>query len=68
MHVHAHINRNRSHTATGHLVFVFTEVNLSASTSTLQFAMRCVGFAQVPALAPYPACVCLVLGIYAVTA
>ena len=57
-----------SHTATEHLVFAFMEVNVSASTSTIKFAMRCVGFAQVPALAPHPACVCLVLGICAVTA
>ena len=57
-----------SHTATEHLVFVPLEVDPTASTSTMKFAMRCVGFVQAHALAPYPARVCLALGISAVTA
>ena len=67
MFVHAHIHRLSFIHSNGAPGFR-TIVDPTASTSTMKFAMRYVGFAQVHALAPCPARVCLALGICAVTA
>jgi hypothetical protein len=57
-----------AHTVTEHLVFALLKAKPTAITSTMKFAMRYVGSAQGHVLAPYPARVCLVLGIIAATA